>query len=498
MERKIDLPVCSSAAVLLALSSLPFCARADLVDLIPQLQSPIEIAAARANQSVYDLLTTPQQAGAAPTCDPLLTSDPGQGSCSGDVFRVFAQTRELVHNANELTGDGPTGFSLGLDRQRLGFALRWTAAEELAAQGNAATRFSGSQLNSLAARLSALRFGARGFRVVATDERGEQWLASTGVAPFGGGASADEMGIAKRWGGFIDASFGYGNQDDTTHLTAPGSENAFDYDGLDVTAGLDYRLGQSTVLGILLGHTERRIDFDSTKSIVDGSIESDGQSVIAYALWEREDAFISGSLGVQSLGHDMVRRIAYPSLNPLVAPVDETALSSTDSTTLLGSFAIGHDWRRGGFTFEPYLRGEFQSLRIDGFSERNADGFDFTYGEQTINSFDAAFGIKLQQVLTPPFGIAIPFLRAELHRKFGNDERTIDAVYSGITEVTGLAGTQNFNLATNDPDDQFYLGAIGLSLVFKHGLQGFLQYQKTFELEHTDDQVIAGGVRFEF
>jgi outer membrane autotransporter protein len=497
MDRRIGVPA-AGAAMLIAASGISLPAKADLIDLIPQLQSPIEIAAARANQSVYDLLTTPQQVNAAPTCDPLLISDPGQGTCTGDVFRVFAQTRELVHNANELTGDGPTGFSLGLDRQRLGFALRWTAAEELAAQGNAATRFSGSQLNSLAARLSALRFGARGFRVVATADHGEQWLASNGLAPLGGGASADDIGIAKRWGGFIDGSFGYGNQADTTHLAASGSEDAFDYDGLDVTAGLDYRLGQSTVFGVLLGHTERRIDFDSTKSIVDGSIDSDGQSVMLYALWEREDAFISGSIGVQSLGHDMVRRIAYPSLNPLVAPVDETALSSTDSKTLLGSFAIGHDWRRGGFTFEPYLRGEFQSIRIDGFSERNADGFDFTYGEQTINSFDAAFGIKLQHVLTPPFGIAIPFVRAELHREFGNDERTIDAVYSGIAGATGLEGAQNFNLATNEPDDQFYSGAIGVSLVFKHGLQAFLQYQQTFELEHTEDQVFAGGIRFEF
>ena len=497
MDRKIGLAT-SYATVIAVVSGWPLAANADLVDLIPQLQSPIEIAAARANQSVYDLLTTPQGPNETATCDPFLISDPGQGACTGEVFRVFTQTRELVHNANELTGEGPTGFSLGLDRQRLGFALRWTAAEELAAQGSAATRFSGSQLNSLAARLSALRFGARGFRVVATEVGGEQWLASSGVAPLGGGASADDIGLAKRWGGFIDGSFGYGSQDDTTQLTVPGSENAFDYDGLDVTAGLDYRLGKSTVLGVIVGYTERRIDFDSTKSVVDGSIESDGQSLMMYALWEREDAFISGSIGVQSLGHDMIRRIAYPSLNPLIQPVDETALSSTDSATLLGSFSIGHDWRRGGFTFEPYLRGEFESIRIDGFSERNANGFDFTYGEQTINSFDAAFGIKLQQVFTPRFGIAIPFVRVELHREFGNDERTIDAVYSGIAEATGLEGAQNFNLSTNAPDDQFYLGAAGVSLVFKHGLQGFLQYQQTFELEHTDDQVIAGGVRFEF
>jgi len=34
--------------------------------------------------------------------------------------------------------------------------------------------------------------------------------------------------------------------------------------------------------------------------------------------------------------------------------------------------------------------------------------------------------------------------------------------------------------------------------VFKYGLQVFLQYQRAFELEHIEDNVIAGGLRFEF
>jgi outer membrane autotransporter protein len=487
-----------SATVVLAGLGVPCVASADLNDLLPLLQNPIEIAAARANQSVYDALTTPQGPGQGPRCDPMLSADPGTGSCTGNAFLVFSEVRELVHTANELTGGGPTGFSLGLDRESLGFALRWTAAEELAAQGSAATRFSGSQLNSLASRISALRFGARGFSVVDADISSEERFASLGGSSLGGGASADADDLVKKWGGFIDGSFGYGRQDDTTNLPTPGSEDAFDYDGLDVTVGLDYRFGQRIVVGAILGHTKRRIDFDSSQSIVDGSIESDGQSLLLYTLWESGDVYVSASFGMQSLGHDLVRRIVYPSLNPLVPSTDETALSSTDSQSLLGSFGIGYAWRRGGFTVEPYLRGEYQDIDIDGFSERNAEGFDFTFGDQSITSFDASAGLKLQQVFTPSFGIVIPFLRAEIHRDLSDDVRSIDAVYSGIVDITGLESPQNFNVATNDADDQYYIGTFGFSLVLKHGLQGFLQYQQTFELEHIDDRAIAGGVRFEF
>jgi outer membrane autotransporter protein len=485
-------------ASMVAGSALPGIVNADLVDLIPQLQGPVEIAAARANQSVYDLLTTPQGDQQGLRCDPSLTADPGEGPCSGEVFRVFDRVRHLVHTANQLTGEGPTTFSLNLDRARLGRALRWTAAEELAAQGSSATRFAGSQLNSLASRVSALRFGARGFRIVQAASQGDERLAANQEGVRGGGASADSLGIARRWGGFIDGSVGYGRQDDTTNLATPGSEDAFDYDGVDLTGGFDYRFGGRTVVGAIFGYTDRSIDFDSSVSVVDGSIDSSGESALLYALWENDSVYISASLGMQLLDHDLRRRITYPSFNPLVASIDEMALSSTDSRSIIGSLNAGYNWRRGGFSIEPYVRGEFQSIDIDGFSERDANGFDFTYGDQTIEALDASAGVRVQHIFTPSFGIFIPFVRAELHRELGDDERTIDAVYSGIVGTTGLEGAQNFNVATNEADDQFYAGAIGASFVFKHGVQAFIQYQQTFELEHIEARAIAGGVRFEF
>jgi outer membrane lipase/esterase len=216
-----------------------------------------------------------------------------------------------------------------------------------------------------------------------------------------------------------------------------------------------------------------------------------------YALWERADFYVSGSAGIQSLQHDIVRRIKYPSFNPLVPSIDETALSDTDSRTYMGSLNAGYAWRFGGFSVEPYLRGEYQYLDIDGFDERNANGFEFDYGAQTVSSFDASLGLKLQHVFTPAFGVLIPFLRGELHREFGNDTRTIDAVYSGAAPAM-TESAANFNIATNEPDERFYTGAVGISAVFKHGLQGFLQYEQTFGLEHIDDRAIGGGVRFEF
>jgi hypothetical protein len=137
-------------------------------------------------------------------------------------------------------------------------------------------------------------------------------------------------------------------------------------------------------------------------------------------------------------------------------------------------------------------------MRIDRFSERGGDGFDFAYGGQSIESFDVAAGVRMQYVFTPPFGVVIPFLRGELHKDLAEDARSIDAVYAGVVGTAGFGGAQNFDIRTNEPDDDFYIGAAGVSLVFKHGIQAFLQYQQSFALDRIEDRAIAGGLRFEF
>ena len=455
-----------------------------------QFTNPIERAAALANQATYDQLTGRNE-GEAVICDPQMSGP--QGSCTGVVFETFSNVRSLVESANELTDSGSTTYSLHVDQQNLGFALRWTAAEELAAQGSSATQFTNSQLNSLASRISALRVSALGRTVRNGGLPGSLWA-------NGGGASADD-GIAKRWGGFLNGAYGDGSKDDTTDpfntTGVSGAEDAFDFDGSEITLGADYRLGESTVLGAMLGFSKRQVDFDSSASIVDGNIDTDGSSFIAFALWESDRFYATGSVGGQWLSYDMTRGIDIPSTNPLVAPVDIFTSSSTDSETLMGTLGGGANFNFGGFTLEPYAKAEYQKVSVDEFSEEDAGGFELSYGEQDIKSFQLAAGVKLQHVFNPSFGVIVPYARAEFRKELENDPRNISAVYSGMPAAS-LAAGQDFNLATDEHDDQFYVLVGGFSIVFKHGLQGFLQYQQVLDLDTFSDRVIAGGVRLEF
>ena len=281
---------CIWPGLLIVLGGASESAYASLEDLFSgDVGTPLEQSAARANQRVFDDFSA------------RLASN---GTLNPSELAVFETTRELVHTANELQGTGPTEFSLGLDQENLGFALRWTAAEEMAAQESLTGETASGQVSNLAGRLSALRFGASGFSVVASGFNATDTLYANNWAPRGGGASADAQGDSfSRLGGFINASFGYGNKD------ATDAENAFDFDNTEFTFGLDYRLKRYLVVGGAIGVTNSEIDFDSAKSIVDGGIKTDALFLAAYGLFSNDRFYLDGSITLQSADFDITRRI---------------------------------------------------------------------------------------------------------------------------------------------------------------------------------------------
>jgi uncharacterized protein with beta-barrel porin domain len=451
----------------------------------------LERAAARANQASYNRLL--------PACGG------GVGAqCSAGDFVVFQNTRELVETANELTGNGPTQFSLGLDSQGLGFALRWTAAEELAGQGASTTKFAASQLSALATRLSVLRWGVSGLRRAfndADDDNDDVLLADNGGHRSIGGASGDDLAASYKWGSFIDGSFGYGTKDPTD------LEDAFDFDGQEVTIGVDYRFNPAFVAGVIAGYSDKEIDFDSRLSIVDGGIKSNGYSLIAFGMLESERAYATASLGLQRLDHDTTRRITYPSLNPSVASVDSTARSSASSTAVLATATGGYTFRMSAFTIEPTLEVSYSDTTVDAFTERSVDNrpggaandpFDLRIGKQSIESLDVAPALKFQYVFTPRFGALIPYLVGRYHFQLSDDARAISARYAdALGSLVGAPGT-DFAVSTDVPDEEYYTVSGGFTVVFGNGFNGYVQYLKVLDLDSYTDAVITGGFRYEF
>lgn len=479
-------------------------------------QNGVETAAASANQAAFTVLETACNSDGRfdQNPNPQFSQVDPSGGCTQEAFAIYLTTRELVHTANEIQGSGPTVASLGLDLEGLGLALRWTAAEEFAAQASMATDFANGQLSNLAARMSALRFGARGFSLAASWVEPDGDMRVAGLERRrGGGASADEERESySPWGGFINGAFGWGSKDPTS------LEDAFDFDGQEMTLGIDYRFRNNFILGGMVGYTEQTVDFDaaaSAISVVDGGIEADGISYIGFALYQGEHLSFSASLGYQSLDYDAVRHIKYPSFNPNLTSVNATTTSSPESTVVMGTLNIAYAFQARRLTIEPFVNVEYVDVEVDRFTENrssnslsstNSRNFSLVIGKQSIQSVDSSIGLKLQLTLTPRFAVIVPYVSFEAHSEAQDDARSISARYFGL-DVLNPSG---FQVQTDPPDSSYTRSIAGFSMVLRGGrqrqvggsiyggLQGFVQYTRISGLENYDDQVISGGLRYEF
>jgi len=485
----------SGAAALVLLASQA--ARADFVDLLGSFSTPLENESAQAAWDTYENLLNSG-------CDDAMLVDPGvsaqgqQASCSGRTFRIFSNVRELVHTGNELTGKGATRFSLGSTKQGLGFALRWLAAEEYSSQGDMSSDFVSGQMVGLSARLTALRFGARGFQFA----QGGVWQGGdyAGIYGSNGGSAGSEIGYSQ-WGGFLNFQYGSGTHDPT------GLEDAFDLKTYGLTGGLDYRLDDRWVVGTTLGYSDEQIDFDAALSVVEGGIKTKGYSVMPFFMFQQGNYYVSGSLGYQSLSFDSERYIRYPSFNPDLPSTNTETVSSSNASVISAFAETGYDFIWKAFTVEPYINLNSSSITIDEFVEDdlNNDGFDLVIQKQSFSTLDASLGTKFQYTFTWGNSVFVPYLTLEQVSQLQDSPRTVDAYYAGLPFQEST-----FHISTDKEDGAYGTVNFGMSAVLRGGqqkklggtiggdIQAFFNIKKIIGLENYTLNFYSLGIRVAF
>jgi hypothetical protein len=419
-------------------------------------------------------------------------------SCNGQLFTAWNNLRALVHTANALSdGEGATEFSLGLDAQGLADAYRWSAGEEFSSQETMSANFSNAQSNNVGSRINALRSGASGFSVNSVEG-----IASVGQ-PMRGMNAGDNTWSSL--GGFINASYRYGNVDPSER------ENALDFDGIDVNAGLDYRLDDHWVAGLMLAYVTETVTFDASKSVVDGGIDMSGLSSTAFVLYQADTWYYSASMGYQSARFDTTRSIRYTSLNPDIASVNTTAVSSNDSSSLQANMVVGYSFQfKDRFTLEPSLGVNYQKLSIAAFREKdvNQDGFDLFVREQNFDALESVAALKLQYVMSSDYGVFTPYIDVKAITQFKTDARSIDAAYAAIADSVGSAA--DITMLTDELDKQQAVVSIGVASVLRGssqktldapatgGIQSFINYSEYLAAGNFHQSVISGGLRYEF
>jgi outer membrane autotransporter protein len=350
--------------------------------------------------------------------------------------------------------------------------------------------FANTQYASIMDRLMALRGGAKGLSLA-----GLNIIVDGKMVPlaqiedmvkqfFGGGASADEPGglLSDKWGLWVRGNVSFGEKD------ASAASPAFDADQWAFVGGLDYRLSDKAVLGAALSYGSSSVDFD----LDDGTLDTDSYSLSLYgSAYAAKNFYFDGIVNFSNSSYDAFRNITYVDG---IGLVDADASGDTDGTTLSGGLSAGYDFLLGGLTISPNLGFFYIDTTIDGFTETGAAGLNLIYDEQKFKSMTGNAGLRLTYAWNLSWGVLLPHLRVDYVKEFEDD---VDVFGVRFANDPNAASTPPVLVATDNPDQSYWRLAGGFSAQFKHGISGYIEYQRLESFEFISFQDVSIGLRFQ-
>ena len=180
--------------------------------------------------------------------------------------------------------------------------------------------------------------------------------------------------------------------------------------------------------------------------------------------------------------------------------VIDQALGSTDGTQLALGLATGMDFGKSGLRFGPNLALNYIKVDIDGFRERTtgSSGLAMSFSDQSADSLRLKAGGHFSYSYSRKWGILSPQARFDIVREFANESQQVSVRYANdptFIAQGGAGGT--FVIFTDDPDDYYFLWAVGFAAQFVNGLSGFIDYEQTEALDTITSGEFSLGLRYQ-
>ncbi|MBL0969243.1 MAG: putative Ig domain-containing protein [Brevundimonas sp.] len=356
----------------------------------------------------------------------------------------------------------------------------------IAAQGETARRFAGSQIENLSNRLDDLRTGGGGTSRLNLGFSGGSQEFDYGLDPalrrahedrvadtgFMHGASSlagqmeargdmDRAGITGRqggairegrWGVWASGVVDFGRRD------ADGSQEGAKFTTSGLTAGVDYRIDETLVLGMAAGYgrDESRIGGNGTRS------EGSGYSLSGYGSFRPSDSFfIDGALGYGVL--DLTSR-------RFVTANGMTATGDRDADQWFGSVRIGTELERGAWRLSPFGRLSASRSVLEAFSEQGGGIYSLAYDEQVTRTTTGGVGLLMDNARE----LGRRWLTTRIRLEYAHDFQ--DAASAGLSYADWVNGPDYRAVVSPSGSDRF-MGAVGLKLLEENGVTFGLDYQ---------------------
>ncbi|MBN2120291.1 MAG: autotransporter domain-containing protein [Candidatus Omnitrophica bacterium] len=272
---------------------------------------------------------------------------------------------------------------------------------------------------------------------------------------------------------FINANGGLGDQESTN------AQAGFNYTTAGLTAGLDYRLTDKTLVGLYSG-------YNRTKSMLDGSngkVYVDSIPFGGYGIYYNDDFYFHTAISYTANLYDTRRNINFGGLQ-------RGAKADTLGHQLSLFLETGNDFEIKNLDLGPKLTLQYSRLWIDSFTETGAGALNIRFPDQTSESLQLGLGIQAKHIMNISDKTVIPRLHASFQHEFLNNSRTIDA---NLGPGRGI-----FQITTDEPDRNFALLGCGLTMELTEAVSINLDYETRLGQEDYSANSLSGELHISF
>lgn len=276
------------------------------------------------------------------------------------------------------------------------------------------------------------------------------------------------------WGVFGSVHTDNGDHDQTDF------ESEYESTSYGLTVGVDYRLSPALFVGAAFDWTSADVDYTSN----DGNVESDIYNVTGFLTWLHNQFSVDAQLGYATSDISTKRNITFPT--------NDVAKGETDSDQFTLSLQGDWTWAYEAWSVRPYLRLDYLTATIDGYTETGSSPWLMEIGDQDVDQTTATLGVDTRYSMSRDWGVFVPGLKLAAVSESSSDYSPVNFHLVGVEGSDGA-----FTLQPDTEDSLFYQCELSAVFVLKSGWSTFVTGQFITGYDDFSAYQFAGGFRKE-
>jgi outer membrane lipase/esterase len=248
---------------------------------------------------------------------------------------------------------------------------------------------------------------------------------------------------------------------------------------VNLTLGADARINDNLSAGVALGVGQSNANFAGG-----GGYQLQDISGLGYLTYHQGGGYVGGYVNFgQANFSDIDRRIQ-------IGAASRGETGKADGSHLGGGLTGGWWFDFGSLRTGPYANLEWETIKINGYSEDGSDSTAMWFGRQQRNALIGTLGWRVQGNWQAGNTVLMPYADIGWNNDSKADARDITA---GLNSMNG-----SFALPGFTPDKNWGSADLGLSAQFNQQLSGWVSYNGHFSDDSQKYNSVNLGLKYAF